>query len=140
VVLGDDGPAVRQFPDGGLARVEHGFNGENHARLEFQTRTGFAVVEHLGIFVEVPADTVAAEFPYHGKTVFLRILLDHFPDVSQMGAGFHLGDAQPHGIKGDFAEALGLDGAVPHLVHTAGVPVEAVFDDRDIQIDDIPAL
>ena len=84
---GDDGPAVGQLGDGGLAGVDHRLDREDHAGLELDAGTGLAVMKHLGVFVEVGADAVAAEFTHYRKAVALGVLLDGVADVAEMGAG-----------------------------------------------------
>ncbi len=51
-----------------------------------------------------------------------------------------LADAQPHRIEGDFAQALGLDRRGADIEHAAAVAVEAVLDDRDVDVDDVAGL
>ena len=88
VVFGDDGPAVGQGFEVAFAGVDHGFDGEDHAGDDGFAGAGFAVVENLGVFVDVLADAVAAEFADDGEAVFLGVCLDGGADVAEEDAGF----------------------------------------------------
>jgi hypothetical protein len=71
------------------------------------------------------------------------MLLDGVPDVAEVRAGPHLGDAEPQALEGDLAQAPGEDAAVAVTAdqeHPAGVAVVAVLDHRDVQIDDVALL
>jgi hypothetical protein len=48
-VFGHDSPAVGQLPGLAFAGVEHGFDGEHHARLESDSFPGPAIVQHLQV-------------------------------------------------------------------------------------------
>src|SRR3972149_9789047 len=76
VVFGDDGPAVAQLLDVAFAGVNHGLNGKHHAGLQFKASTWLAVMQHLRIFMEFFADTVAAKFTYHAAAVFFGVGLN----------------------------------------------------------------
>src|SRR2546421_11787048 len=100
VVLGDDGPAVDQLSDPGLAGVDHRLDGEGHARFQGQTRSGLAVMQHLWLLVEFSADAVAAELAYHREAVALGMALDRRADIAKARARTHLADAEPHAFEG----------------------------------------
>jgi hypothetical protein len=100
-------------------------------------------VQHLRVFVEIGADAVAAELAHDRKPASLCMLLDGMPDVAEVRAGPHLGDAEPQALVGDLAQAPGEDAAVAVTTdqeHPAGVAVVAVLDHRDVQIDDVALL
>src|SRR5580692_5209355 len=61
-------------------------------------------------------------------------------DIAKPGPGLDRTDAAPHGLKADFAQPLGGHRGLAGVVHAAGVAVETVLYDRDIDIDDIPGL
>ena len=62
-----------------------------------------AVVQHLRLFVEFPADAVAAEFAHHAIAQRLDEALDGMADVAQIRAGLDCADAAPHCLPGGFA-------------------------------------
>ncbi len=43
----------------------------------------------------------------------------------------------PHGVIGELAQTLGGDGAFAHDEHAAGVAMPAIFDDGDVDVDDV---
>jgi hypothetical protein len=89
------------------------------------------------VLVEVAADAVAAEFAHHRKAVLLGELLDRPADVAQVDAGFHPGDAVPHGVIGQRHQPLGGDRDLADHEHAAGVAVPAVLDHGDVDVDDV---
>ena len=60
-------------------------------------------------------------------------------DVAEVRAGAHLADAAPHRFVRDVDEALRVRRDLADGVHAAGVAVEAVLDDRDVDVDDVAA-
>src|SRR5260221_4276337 len=104
MILGDDRPAVRKLADARPARIDHRLDGENHAGLDFYAGSGAAVMEHLRLLVEFPADAVAAELAHDGKSVFFGVGLDDLADVAQIGPMLHHLDSAPHAFVGYFGE------------------------------------
>jgi len=90
--------------------------------------------------VEHGADTVAAVFADHRVAVFLRVLLDHFADVTQSGAGTHQFDALVQAFLGNPAELFRPFRHFANQEHLAGVAVVAILDHGDIDIDDVTFL
>ena len=84
VIFGDHRPSVAQLLDGSFARVDHRFDGEDHARFQSYSGIRLAVVQYLRFFVELAADTVPAEFTYHAVTQPFDKSLDGVTDVTQM--------------------------------------------------------
>ena len=54
-----------------------------------------------------------------------------------MGAWLDLFNAMPHGLIGDGAKTFGCDGGIAHNEHATGITVPTVFDDGDVDVDDI---
>jgi len=98
---------------------------------------GLAVVQHLRVFVKTFADAVAAVFTYHRKIVGFSMLLDNVADVAQMRAGFNLFDAEYHTFVCDLADAFGAHRWFADKKHLAGIAVVVIFDNGDINIDDV---
>src|SRR5688572_4031980 len=109
MILGDDGPAIAELSNARLAGVDHRLHGENHARLQLQARACAAVVQHLWLFVELPADPMTAELTHDREAVLFRMRLDRLSDVTQVGAGSHRTDAEPHALVGDVGKPPRLD-------------------------------
>ncbi|KAG1382342.1 hypothetical protein G6F59_017858 [Rhizopus arrhizus] len=85
VIAGDNRPASGQLAELAAASVDHRLNGKQHARHQFHARAGFAVMQHLGIFMETLADAVPAELAHHGKAVRFRVLLNRVAHIAQGG-------------------------------------------------------
>src|SRR5690606_14818789 len=71
------------------------------------------------------------------KTRRLSVLLDDRTDVAEVGAGTHLADAEDHGLVRPLNQPPGEHARLPHVVHAAGVAVEAVLYDGDVDIHDV---
>ena len=71
MVFGDDRPAIffGAVFDVFAARVDHRLNRESHADFEFFQRAGFAVVQHLGLFVEHLANAVPTKLAHHAEAL-----------------------------------------------------------------------
>ena len=120
-----------------FALVDHGLDGENHAGFEFQALAFAAVVQDLRFGVEGAADAVAAKFLYDGIACVFGNLLAGVADVAQGCAWFDGGDARHHGFVGNVNQALGDGGNFADGKHAAGVAVEAVFFDGQVDVDDV---
>ncbi|MNP18671.1 hypothetical protein D3C76_1111620 [compost metagenome] len=83
---------------------------------------------------------MAAELAYHREAVLLRVLLDHFADVTQAAARFHQFDGHVHAFLGDLGQALGPLRHVADMEHAAGVAVKAVLDDGDVDVQGVAIL
>ena len=83
------------------------------------------------------ADTVATIFPYYGKMVGFGVFLDAVADVTQVDAGFDHFHAQSHAFAADTAQTLGENGRLADEKHLTGITVVAVFDDGDVNVDDV---
>src|SRR5437764_12065323 len=140
VVLGDDGPAVGEQAHVALAGVHHRLDGEGHAGLELESRTGLAIVQHLRVLVIDAPDAVTAVLAHHRIVVPLDEALNGVAYVAEARPGPHRLDAAPHGREARFGEALRVRRRLAHEVHAAGVPVEAVADPRYVDIDETAGL
>src|SRR5688572_10660135 len=140
VVLGDDGPAVGQLADAGLAGVDHRLDREGHARLERHAGAGAPVVQDLRLLVELAADAVAAEFAHHRIAVLLGVRLDGGAQVAQPRARAHLADAEPHAFVRHLDQAARLYARLADIEHAARVAVKAVLDHGDVDVEDVAGL
>ena len=120
-----------------FALVDHGLDGENHAGFEFQALAFAAVVQNLRFAVEGASDAVAAKFLHDGIACVFGNLLAGIAHVAQCRAGFDGFDARHHGIVGGVYQALGDGGDFADGKHAAGVAVEAVFFDGQVDVDDV---
>src|ERR1700719_1789547 len=140
LILRDDGPTVRQQAHIASSGIDHGLDGEGHARRQRKAGARFAVMQHLWVFMVDPAYAVAAVLPHHREAIGFRVSLDGMPNVAQLGTGPHLPNAAPHGLVTGNGQAPGENGGIADKVHAAGVPMESVPDHGDIDIDDVTAL
>src|SRR5688572_18666978 len=138
MVLGDDRPAVAQQLHVAAPGIDHWLDGEGHSGFERHAGGRLAVMQDLRILVKDPADPVAAVLTHHRVTLALDERLDGMSEVAEARAGADDADAPPHGLEPDLAQAPGLDRGFTDLEHAAGVAVEAILDDRDVHIDDVP--
>ena len=58
-------------------------------------------------------------------------------DVAEGRAGADAADTAPHGFVGDVHQALGEDAGLTNEEGAVGVAVPAVFDDGDVNVDDV---
>ena len=63
--------------------------------------------------------------------------LDRKTNVTQSRSRLNLDDAVPHGLVGELAQTLGRNRALAHDEHAAGVAMPTIFDDRDVDVDDV---
>ena len=139
-VFGHDGPAVAGLLDLAPACVDHGFDGKDHAGCQPIKRAGFAVVQHLRVFVKAAPNAVAAEFAHHAAIVALYKLLNGMADIAQVHAGPDLQYAVPHGLVAQAAQAARGNAGVlfaTHHEHAAGVTVPAIFDHGDVDVENV---
>ena len=94
-------------------------------------------MQDLGFLVEFPADPVPAELTHHAVPVGFGVLLYRVPDIAEMRPGAHCLDAPPEALEGHLAQAACLDGRAPDVKHPAGIAVEAILDDGDVNVDDV---
>ena len=140
-VTGHGGPAVVQGLGAGLAHVDHGFHREHVAHLDEGGALGVAEMEHRGLFVEAPADAVAAVVFHHAETVLVGNVLDGATDVAETGPGFAGGaDALFHAELGGVHQLLGEAGDLAYAEHGRGIAMVARKDGGDVDVHDIAVL
>ena len=74
------------------------------------------------------------------KRCFFDVFLDGLADVAEELPGGHLLDPQPHALECHLGQSFCLDRGLADEKHPAGIPVKAVLDDRDVDIDGVPRL
>ncbi len=120
-----------------LLAVDHGLDGEAHARFQLQL-AAVAVVQDLRLFVELGTDAVAAVVAHHGETGLFDDGLDHGADLGDAHARTHLLDGGVEAILGNLAQLAAQGRGLAHDEHGGGVAVVAILDDGDVQVDDVP--
>ena len=91
--------------------------------LKFRAGCGPAIVQYLWVFVEFMSDAMAAEFPYYRITIVFCMFLDGRANIAEIAARLDLIDADPHALKGDLAQATGLNRSLADCKHAAGISV-----------------
>ncbi len=81
------GPAIIQDLHLGPSGIDHGFDSEEHAGLQLRPFAGAAEMQHIGRFMEVPANAMATEIPHHAEAVLFHMHLNGVPDIAQSRPG-----------------------------------------------------
>src|SRR3989338_5947211 len=137
VVFGDYGQGVGEMLGGRLAGVDHRFDGEGHAGLEPYSGPRAAVMQHLRLFMELPANAVSAKVAHYAVTQWLDEALDGMANVAQISARLDYADAAPHRLPGDLAQASGQNRRPSSVKHPAAVAVITILDDGDVDVHDV---
>src|SRR5690606_5883908 len=130
-------PVVRQQAHVAPAGIDHRLDGEGHAGPEFHARARLAVMQHLRVLVEDPADAVTAVFAHHRVAMAFGVPLDGMADVAEAHARPDHVDADQQALAGHVDQPAGLDGGFADQEHPRGVAVVAVLDDGDVDVDDV---
>ena len=97
-------------------------------------------MEHLRIFVKIASDAMAAKFLDHRQVMGFGVALNRVANVPEGGPRFYLQDPEVKRFLTQFAESACPDGNIAYQEHLAGVAMVAIFDDGDIDIDDVAGL
>ena len=87
-------------------------------------------MEHL-------TDTVAAILPDHRVIVGFGVLLNDMTQVAQCGPGFDQRQRLIQAFLGDADQAISMGCDVADTDHDAGIAMPAIFDHRDVDVDDV---
>ena len=122
-----------------FARIDHGFNGEGHTFLEFQivARVITRIVQNLRVFVKTQANTVTAVLLDHRIMIGVSVFGDNGANITQAGARFDQPDGLIEAFLRDATQALGVFRHLANVKHAVSVPMPAIFDDRDVNIQNI---
>ena len=135
-----DGPAITKLTNVAFASVDHRFDGEDHSGFKPLAGSRPPIVEYLRFLMEAPSDAMATELSDHRKSAALRKALNGVSDVTQRGPGPNLFNPDPHRPVRDLAQSARRDGGFAHAEHSACVAMKSVFDDGDVDIDDVSRL
>ena len=94
-------------------------------------------MQHIGRFMEVPANAMATEIPHHAEAVLFHMHLNGVPDIAQSRPRADRGNALHHAIIRHIHEQLGLGGWLTGCIHATGIAMPAIQDDGDVNIDDV---
>src|SRR4051812_40693441 len=140
MIFSNHRPAIGKQSHLTLPSIHHGLDRECHSRYELHAATAFAIVKDLWILVEDASDTMATIFPNHAVVLSFNEVLNRRADVSYASARFHFANPDPHSFVGDIDQTLCGGADLTHREHAAGIAVPAIFDDGDVDVDDIALL
>ena len=139
-VFGDHSPVILKQSGLFVAGIDHGLDGEGHARFYCQPGARGAVVQNLRVFMEHPADAVTAVFAHHGEAVAFGMLLNHVPNITKLRAGLDQFNAFVHTFKTDCAQPLRPNRGFANIEHATGVAMKLILDHGNVNIDNIPVF
>ena len=87
--------------------------------------------------MEFSANAVTAIFAHHRTIVVFGVFLYGVAYIAQAHAGLDQFDADFHAFVTDTADTAGDNAWGSHGVHFAGITVKAVFDYRNVDIDNV---
>jgi len=117
--------------------IQHRFDSERHAFEQFDTGSGFTVMENLGVFMKHPAYTMAAIFTYYRAAFCLGKGLDGLAYVAKASAGPYAFYTAPQRIMGYSSQPFSLYRGFADKENAAGIPMKAVFDNSYVDIDHV---
>src|SRR5579864_4015795 len=123
-----------------FARIDHGLDCERHTALQLEARARFAIMQNLRILVVHAADTVATIFTHHRVVPFFDERLNGVPDIAEPCARFHGFNTAPHCLEARLRQPLRVSRRFANEIHPAGVTVETIPDDSDVNVDDVTSL
>src|SRR5215469_7082 len=125
-VAGDGRPAVREHFDVRPNEIDHRLNGKKHARFELDTLSGAANMDDVGLVVEQPPQSMAAEIAHHAHVLGLDIALNGGADVAGRGARPDRINAAHHRLVGHADEPVGAPRDLADRKHPARIPVPPI--------------
>src|SRR5882757_6772486 len=123
-----------------FACIDHGFDRERHTALQLETRARLAVVQNLRVFVIHATDAVAAILAHHRVVALLDEGLNGVSEIAEPCARFHGCDPAPHCLEARFCQSLRMRRWFADEIHAAGIAVETVPDNGDVNVDDVASL
>ena len=139
-VGGDGGPLVRKDADFFGSQIDHGLDGEGHARFEFWADAAFSKIGNLGIFMETAADAVSNKFANDAEAIFNGFGFDKVGDISNSVARTNKTNGIIKDCFRDRQETLGGGVGYSNRNGSGIVANPAVTNYSDIHLDNIPVL
>lgn len=136
-VGGDGGPPVRKDADFFGSQIDHGLDGEGHARFEFWADAAFSKIGNLGIFMETASDAVSNKFANDAEAIFNGFGFDEIGNVADAVSGpgeFH---SAAQNALGDCEESLGFGGDDSNGDRSGIVSNPSIANDPDIHFNDV---
>ena len=123
-----------------LAGIDHGFDGKRHSLEKFQSGARSAVMQYLWLLVKLVAYAVATVIAHHRVVVGFRMSLYGMTYITQAYPRSHQLYTFVQAFLGYLYQALGMTGNGADTIHLAGVAIPTIFDNSDINIDNISGL
>ena len=120
-----------------FAHVDHRLDREGHAFLQPFAGSRRTVVQNLWVFVEDLTDAMTAVFSNYRAPLLFGVLLDGVADITEVDSWLDHLDTYAHALIAYSTDSLGLKRRFADQEHFTGVAVVAVFDDGDVDVDDI---
>src|SRR5690606_36387507 len=137
-VAGHGGPAVRKHLHMRLSEIDHRLDREDHALAHFHAFAGASIVEVVTRIVKNLPHAVAAKVAHDRAALAFGIGLYGGTDRAGARPRFHRRDAQHEAFISHFEQAFGGALYLAHRIHAARIPVPAIKDVGDVDIDDLP--
>ncbi len=94
-------------------------------------------MQNLGLFMVLAANAVPAIFTHHTEAFTMSDALNGITDITQRRTRAHCMNTGAGCFVGRLDKTFCQGADLPDQIHTAGIAVPAILDDRDIDIDDI---
>ena len=120
-----------------LTGIDHRFDRERHAAFYHHAGIGDPKMQDLRFLMKLAANAMTAILPYDGTIIRLRMLLYGEADISQPYPRLNHLDADFHALIADAGYSPGNYRWLTDQKHPAGIPVKAVFNHGDIDVQDI---
>ena len=87
--------------------------------------------------MEAPSYAVPAVFSNNRKIIFFSMALNGVSDIAKASAGFYLSNTSDHGIIRAGDKTVCADSRLPNEKHSTGVAMKPVFNDGNIDVNDV---
>jgi hypothetical protein len=121
-----------------FAQIDHWFDGENHAGMNFDAFIGPSVMKNIGCIMKQSAQSVTAEIAHHAATLLFCQFLNGCANRPHMIARLDGGNTGHQAVMGQVYEAFSSASWPSRNIHSAGIAVPAVQNKGDIDIQDVP--
>jgi hypothetical protein len=140
-VFGTAGPTVllREFDILGT-HADHGLDGYDHSLFEKGTSSRYTKIGHIGAFVHLEADSMAAELTDYGVAVLLAMHLNCMTDIPDTVTFFTLVKSYIESLFGCLKKTLHLGGNFATGERVGRVGTHAIELDHKVQRDIVALL
>ena len=97
-------------------------------------------MQHLWLFMKDASNAVAAILSNDGIVMRLAMLLNYMTDIAEGDAGLNKFNSLVEAFLSHFDQAFRMVWHFAYTEHLAGIAMETVLNDSDINIDDVPGF